>query len=166
MAVSLRAVVKNNLQATGYFLVNESKSAQGNTLFSLTKKVGGRPVTIHLELVNGGLWVNPPKYTFSSTVSHFDFTEQEQRWTRRKDIITNVVAALMKAEVWSFIQNKNFFTVNENCKSFQKQKDLKTRVLEEFKDCLDPKSRVKRDAAKMKELTEKASTLLKGVKKP
>ena len=161
MSVSLKAAVKNNLQATNYFIVRESTSANGNPEFVLTKKVSGRPVTLHLELSKGGLWINPPKYMFTSTVSHFDFIETETRWTRRKDIITNVVAALMKAEVWPFISNKKFFSVNENCKSFKKKEGLKSRVMEEFQDCLDPKLREKRDGDRIKEVEKRATEMLK-----
>lgn len=160
MALSLKSVVKNNLIATNYFHVRESTSERGNPVFILTRRTGGRPVTIHLEVVKGGLWVNPPKYTFTSTVSHFDFVEQEQRWTRRKDVIMNLVAALMKAEIWPFIQNKKFFSVNENCRSFKKKKGLKNRVMDEFHSTLDPKNRSKKDEAKMKELKEQADKLL------
>ena len=165
MSISMKAAVKNNLQATKYFFVRESTSETGNPVLILTKKVSGRPVTIHLEVTRSGLWINPPKYTFTSTISHFDFIEQELRWTRRKDIITNVVAALMKAEVWPFIENKKFFSVNENCASFKKRKGLRGRVMEEFHDCLDPKARDKRDAAKMKEIEKRATALLKGSSK-
>jgi hypothetical protein len=161
MSVSLKAAVKNNLQATKYFFVREETSEAGNPVLVLTRRISGRPVTLHLEVVKGGLWIKPPKYTFTSTVSHFDFIETETRWTRRKDIIVNVVAALMKAAVWPFISNKKFFTVNENCKSFGKKRGLKDRVTQEFHDALDPKAREMRDKAKMKELEKKASQLLK-----
>ena len=165
MSVSLKAAVKNNLQATGYFFVKEETSPAGTPLLVLTRKVSGRPVTIYLEVTKTGLWINPPKYTFTSTVSHFDFVEQETRWTRRKDIIVNVVAALMKASVWPFIQNKNFFSVNENCRSFTKKKGLRDRVTEEFQDALNPKAREKRDIAKKRELEKTASALLARGKK-
>ena len=161
MSVSLKAAVKNNLLATNYFIVRESTSANGNPELVLTKKVSGRPVTIHLEVIKGGLWINPPRYTFSSSVSHFDFAETEMRWTRRKDIILNVVAALMKASVWPFIENKKFFSVNEKCVSFKKKDGLKSRVMGEFQDCLNPKSREKRDVGRMKDVEKKATELLK-----
>jgi len=160
MALSLKAVVKNNLIATNYFHVKESMSEGGNPMFILTRRVSGRPVTIHLEVVKGGLWVNPPKYTFVSTISHFDFIEQETRWTRRKDIIMNVVAMLMKAEIWPFILNKKFFSVNKNCRAFQKKKGLRSRVMDEFHATLDPKKRVTRNPKQMAELRKKADQLL------
>jgi len=164
MTVSLKAAVLNNLNATRYFFVKESVNENGNPVLILTKMISGRPVTIHLEVVKGGLWINPPKYTFTATVSHFDFIERETRWTRRKDTIVNVVAALMKAEVWPFIENKKFFSVNESCKSFGKKKGLKDRVKEEFNDALNPKARERRDVAKRKALEKRATELLKGKK--
>jgi len=161
MSVSLKSAVKNNLLATRYFFVNETRGGNGNTVLVLTKKVSGRPVTIHLEVKEDGLWINPPKYTFTSTVSHFDFLEQETRWTRRKDIILRIVDSLMRAEVWPFIQNKKFFSVNENCASFSKKKGLKDRVTGEFQDCFGPRTRKKIDKEKTKELEKKATELIK-----
>jgi hypothetical protein len=61
MPVSLRAAVKNNLLATNYFFVRESTSENGNSVFILTKKVSGRPVSIHLEVIKGGVMDQSPE---------------------------------------------------------------------------------------------------------
>jgi hypothetical protein len=68
----------------------------------------------------------------------------------------------MKAAVWPFIQNKKFFSVNENCASFKKKEGLKNRVMEEFQDCLNPKIRERRDKETLKDLKKKADALLNG----
>lgn len=133
------SIIKNNLIVTGYFLLDYSRSVHGNKVISLSRKVGGRPVTINLEFIkNGGVWVNPAKYTFVSRTSHFDYNESEKRWSRRKDIILGLVRKLQQAEVWPFITNKNFFQVNENCSSFKKKKGLKNRVKDEMFVTLEP----------------------------
>ena len=156
------AVIKNNLMATKYFFVKESRSGAGNKTLVLTRRISGRPVTVNLEFTkDGGVWLNPATYTFSSTISHFDYKESEQRWTRRKDIILGLVAVLQKASVWPFISNKKFFAINENCKALRRKKALKARVSDEMFDALQPRRRAKRDKAALKKLKKQADALLK-----
>lgn len=162
MSTTLFTVVKNNLAVTRYFFLEESKSAAGNRVLVLTRKIAGRPVTVNLEFTrDGSVWLNPATYTFTSTISHFDYKDSEQRWTRRKDVILGLVKALQKASVWPFITNKKFFDVNENCKSLKKKKTLKGRVADEMFEVMNPRKRAKKDREKMARLKKQADAMLK-----
>lgn len=161
MSKSVFSVVKNNLSVTGYFLINEARSETGNRVLSLSRQINGEPVTIDLEFTkNGGVWINPAKYIFKSRISHFDYAESERRWTRRKNIMLDLVMKLQKADVWPFITNKKFFQVNENCSSFKKRKSLQNRVAEEMFSIMQPQKRDEKKA-KIRELKKKADKLLK-----
>lgn len=163
MSKSVFSIVKNNLSVTGYFLINESRSESGNRVLSLSREIKGAPVTIDLEFTrDGGVWINPAKYIYTSRISHFDYAEPERRWTRRKNIMLGLVMKLQKADIWPFITNKKFFQVNENCSSFKKHKSLKNRVSDEMFSALEPQKRDKRDKAEIQKFTKKADKMLKG----
>ncbi len=159
---SLYSVVKNNLMVTKLFFLSDSISESGNKVLVLTRKIGSKPVTVNLEFKSDGLYVIPPKYTFRSSVSHCDYLVEEQRWTRRKDTIFCLVKALKKATVWSFIKNKEFFKINENCKTFSKMKSLKNNVQKQIFDVLNDDSK-KKSRKEVKELDKQATQLLKKV---
>lgn len=87
----------------------------------LIKMVGKRPVSIYLRDHGDGFWIEPPRHEFRCTYSHFEFTEAEQRCTRRKDLLLRLVDYLQKTTMWDFIINKNFFTPNEHNKKMDKK---------------------------------------------
>lgn len=132
MARSLLEVVKNNLMVTGLFHVRERTGRSGYKELLLVRKAKGRPISLVLEFndVQNNLWIRPPRYEFSCRTSHFDYAEPETRWTRRKDIISAVVHALQKAEVWPFIANQHFFKLNRNFKF--KKADVRESVVEKY----------------------------------
>lgn len=161
MAKSLFSVVKNNLNVTGFFHLNEFVNEAGNKVLSLTREISGTPVTVHLEFDGDGVYINPARYTFVSRISHFDYTEEETRWTRRKSVMLGLVMKLQKAEVWPFISNKGFFKINENCRSLNKKR-LRGRVQDEMDAALQPQKRAKIDREKIGALKKEADKLLKG----
>lgn len=79
----------------------------------LIKMIGKRPVTIYLRNCENGYFIEPPKHVFHCTYSHFEFTETENRYTRRKDVLLRLVEHLQKTKMWNFILNKNFFVPNQ-----------------------------------------------------
>ena len=93
---------------------------QGTDLF-LIKMVGKRPVTIFLKNMGNGYFIEPPKHEFRCTYSHFEFTETERRFTRRKDILLRLVDHLQKTKMWDFILNKGFFAPNPSNSKMNKK---------------------------------------------
>jgi hypothetical protein len=90
-----------------------SVAKQGQDL-QLIKMIGKRPVTIFLRRELTGFVIEPPKYDFRSSNSHFEFTMLEKRCTRRKGILLGLVEHLQKTKMWDFVLNKDFFTPNQN----------------------------------------------------
>ena len=89
----------------------------------LIKMMAGKPVTIFLKEVEEGYWMEPPKHEYHCTYSHFDFSEEEQRFTRRKDLLLRLVPHLKDTGMWEFIVNKEgFFKVNPNNKKMSAKK--------------------------------------------
>ena len=165
MAKSVFSVVKNNLAVTKYFLLDESRSPTGNRVLTLTRQISGTPVTVDLEFTkDGGVWIRPARYTFTSRVSHFDYAEPETRWTRRKNVMLGLVKKLQLADVWPFISNKTFFTINENCTSFSKTKSLRHKAVREMSEAFQPQKRAKKDRATSKQLEKQATEMLKNGK--
>jgi len=162
---SLYAVVKNNLMVTKLFFITDSISAAGNKLLVLVRKIGPKPVTVNLEFKSDGLYIVPPDYVYKSAISHCDYVVEERRMTRRKDIIFGLVKALKRAAVWSFIENKDFFKLNENCTFLKKtskyyKKGLKSDIQDQIESVLVDDTR-KKSRKEIKELEKKATQLLK-----
>lgn len=89
----------------------------------LIKVLAGKPVTIFLKEVEEGYWMEPPKHEYRCTYSHFDFNEEEQRFTRRKDLLVRLIPHLKKTGLWEYIVNKDgFFKVNPNNKKMTAKK--------------------------------------------
>ena len=89
----------------------------------LIKIMGGKPIVIMLKDVGDGLWMEPPKHEYHCTYSHFDFAEDEQRFTRRKNLLAFLVPHLKKTGLWKFIVNKDgFFKVNPHNKKLSAKK--------------------------------------------
>jgi hypothetical protein len=91
----------------------------------LIKMINKRPVTIWLRYMNEGFFIEPPRHEFVCTYSHFEFSETENRYTRRKDILLSLVDHLQKTKVWNFILNKAFFVPNNY------NKKMKRKVVED-----------------------------------
>jgi hypothetical protein len=87
----------------------------------LIKMVGKRPVTVWLRDYGEGFFVEPSKYEFHCKNSHFEFTETENRFTRRKDVLIALVEHLQKTKMWDFILNKGFFTPNPHNAKMKKK---------------------------------------------
>ena len=92
------------------------------------KTIQGKPLTIALEITRDGLWIKPPRYIFHSSVSHFDFTEDEHRVTRLKQTLTRTIEVLKKTGVWKHILNKDFFKVNDLNKNMTKAQTEKVQT--------------------------------------
>ena len=108
----LEAIQKT--QRSGYFLVEELNTGG----YRLSRSIGGKPIAFILEQplghAMGGFWIKPPAYIFKSKISFFDFCEDENRWTRNKQIITALLKLLRCSGIWRYIENKTFFEVNKN----------------------------------------------------
>jgi hypothetical protein len=74
---------------------------KGKDLY-LIKMVAKRPVTIVLRDYGNGYFIEPPSQSFCCSYSHFEFTEPEQRFTRRKDILLHLVEHLQKTRIFLF----------------------------------------------------------------
>lgn len=81
----------------------------------LTKTVGGKPVTAVLIRRKD---TKPPKYTlrpvqypFRSYVSHFSYSEPENRSSRNKLAIFSVIKLLKEADVWEQVENAESYVV-------------------------------------------------------
>lgn len=109
-------VAVNNMIAERRFSV----ARKGKDVW-LIKMVGGRPVTVVLKYLDEGYWLEPPSHEYQCSYSHFDYTEPETRYTRRKTVIIQLVAQLKKTGLWKFIVNKNFFEPNKANKKIDKE---------------------------------------------
>jgi hypothetical protein len=100
--------------AVGQLIIDRkfSVARKGNNL-CLIKIVAKRPVVINLTYTEGGYWIEPPSREYRCTNSWYDYSEPENRFTRSKIVISQVVAQLRKSKVWDFILNKNFFEPNK-----------------------------------------------------
>jgi len=54
----------------------------------------------------------PPSYSFNGINSHFTYQQDEYRLFRNKTLITKIVIALQKTEVWELLSNQDFFKIN------------------------------------------------------
>jgi hypothetical protein len=90
-------------------------SRQGNGDIILTKMVAKRPVSVLLRAAEKrkGYWIEPPEREFTCTYSHFDYSQPEMRFVRRKTLMMHLVAQLRETNLWQFILNKGFVVVNE-----------------------------------------------------
>jgi len=99
---------------------------------TMTKKFGRQIVSFILEKHRDGLYtIVPNGYAFQSTVSHWDYVDEERRLSRNKNIITSFVRALKEVKMWDFITNKNFVQVN-----VKNKKSNKGKVDSELKDLI------------------------------
>jgi hypothetical protein len=116
-----------NLQMKGSWLTTGTDHQ-----ITMTKKFGHQIVSFILEKHRDGLYsIVPNGYAFQSTVSHWDYVDEERRLSRNKNIITSFVRALKEVKMWDFITNKNFVQVN-----VKNKKSNKGKVDSELKDLI------------------------------
>jgi len=116
-----------NLQMKGSWLTTGTDHQ-----ITMTKKFGRQIVSFILEKHRDGLYtIVPNGYAFQSTVSHWDYVDEERRLSRNKNIITSFVRALKEVKMWDFITNKNFVQVN-----VKNKKSNKGKVDSELKDLI------------------------------
>jgi hypothetical protein len=120
----------HELQMLSEFLVVRTSSG-----YRISKIINKKAVSLDLDLYGvDRFWIKPPAYIFKAKNSFFEFCEDENRWTRNKVIIENMVKSLKRTLVWELIENKNFFQVNENNKTLRssKRKDIAMSLLEKI----------------------------------
>ncbi len=96
----------------------------------LTKMIAKKPITFTLvrDVEQKGYVMLPCNYTFRSTISHFDYCEDESRFTRNKGVIKSFLRTLQDSFVWKYIANKDSFlkvnTLNRKSKKGEMRKQL------------------------------------------
>jgi len=117
--------VISQLEAEKHYKVRSTK----HKIF-LTKMITKKPVTFTLvrDIESKGYIMLPCNYTFRSRISHFDYCEDENRFTRNKGVIKSFLRSLQRSFVWNHITNKDsFLKVNSfNLKS--KKGDVKKQL--------------------------------------
>ena len=104
-----------------------------NKIF-LTKMIAKKPITFTLirDIESKGYVMMPCNYTFRSTVSHFDYGDDEQRYTRNKGVINSFLKTLKSSFIWNHIVNKDSFlkvnTFNLKSKKVNARKELKDMI--------------------------------------
>jgi hypothetical protein len=89
-------------------------SREGRDL-RLIKMVGKRPVSVFLKRMEGAsFWIENPAREDHCVNSFLDYANTPTRVTRNKDVIGLVVKHLKETSLWDFIENKDFFKVNEH----------------------------------------------------
>ena len=107
-----------NLQMKGSWLTTGTDHQ-----ITMTKKFGHQIVSFILEKHRDGLYtIVPNGYAFQSTVSHWDYVDEERRLSRSKHIITSFVRALKDVKMWDFITNQDFVRINDKNKKSNKGK--------------------------------------------
>jgi len=81
-----------------------------NKIF-ITKMIAKKPITFTLvrDVERNGYVMLPCNYTFRSSISHFDYNEDEQRYTRNKSVIKSFLRTLQSSFIWNYISNKDTF---------------------------------------------------------
>ena len=99
------------------------------------KIVDGKTVTAVLEKVADGFMLRPTKYAFKSLNSFLDFSEQEERVTRRYTTITVFIKRLKESGVWKHVINKGCIKVNPNNKRLllKATSDIRQRLFTEVR---------------------------------
>jgi hypothetical protein len=131
--MSTKAAVAG-LIGEGYFQV----AVKGEDIH-LFRAIGGKPITLVLErMPNGGFWMRSTKYTFRSTTSFLDFTEQEDRVTRRFTAIVPFLMHLQRCEVWKHIENRQgYIEVNDKNPRLKKAPTIKDRLVKRVGELTD-----------------------------
>ena len=108
------------LQKDGKWLVTGSNSEQ----IQIVKVFGGKKgtaVRVLLERTPSGYYtLNPVTYAFRSTVSHFDYAMEEERWIRNKNVFKSLVDTLKRVKMWDGIENKDLIQINPKNKKVDK----------------------------------------------
>jgi hypothetical protein len=80
--------------------------------YTFYSKYAKKPFSFGLVKNGSGYSITPPEYRFIGTISHFTFSEDENRQYRNKGVIKKIVKALFESHIWTMIKNKDFFTPN------------------------------------------------------
>jgi len=99
-------------------------SGQNGSQIRLTRAFNGTAVTVLLERTLSGYYtIEPVTYAFKSTISHFDYTTDEDRRIRNKNVIKSLIRTLIKVKIWDGIENKeSFIQINNKNKKSDKKK--------------------------------------------
>ena len=119
-----------SFQRDGHWLVSGTTPTQIQ-LSRIFGKKHGTAVSVLLERTPSGRYVlTPVTYSFKSTISHFDYFMEEERWIRNKNVFKSLVKVLKRVKMWDGIDNKDtFIQVNGENKKSNKHKvehELKT----------------------------------------
>lgn len=113
-------VKKNSLSGiVGQLLISRrfAVAKQGSDLL-LKKVMNRKPVFIRLQkLDNNKYLIVEPSREDRSVSAFFDYPNTPMRVTRNKDIITLLVKELKETGMWEYIENPEFFMINENNKT-------------------------------------------------
>jgi hypothetical protein len=104
----------HKLQMQGDWLIRYS-----NNEIKMSRQINQQICSVSLMKKNNNQYIILPiTYKFRSSVSHLDYTYDEDRWTRNKESLKSLINTLKQCEVWKFIMNKNFIQINQkNLKS-------------------------------------------------
>lgn len=108
--------------AIGQMIVNRKFTvARLGKDLSLIKLVGRRPVTVNLKYTGHGFWIENPERDDRCVNSFLDYSMTPKRVTRNKDLIRQLVQQLQETSLWEFVENKDFFKVNDHNKKSNKK---------------------------------------------
>jgi hypothetical protein len=65
--------------------------------------------------------IQKPTYQYFPRISHYDFKDNEQRWSRDKRTLFSIILDLRDCGLWEFVRNKDFIKVNDNNKYSDKK---------------------------------------------
>jgi len=88
---------------------------------TLVRMVGKRPVTINLKRTGKGFWIENPERDDRCVNSFFDYAITPKRATRNKDVLRHLVQQLQETSLWDYIENKDFFKINNHNKKVDKK---------------------------------------------
>ena len=103
------------------------------TSISLYKPFGKRVISADLIKENGGYRLIPFKYPYKNRSCYFNYTSEEERWTRDKSFLISLTNLLKRCDVWDLIIDKeNFIVVNKECAHLNGQESKVKKILKEI----------------------------------
>jgi len=104
-------------------------SANKVTLSKTLGKKKPKVISVAIEKERDGTFtVTPCVYKFSSTISHFTYSQDEMRWARNKGVFFSLIKSLKDVGMWDEVNNKDFIVINSDNRRLNKFK-----VKNEFK---------------------------------
>ena len=95
--------------------------------FLIHKTFGSKPVTVALKKVAGksGYEIWPVTYLFKNSLSFYDYSKKENRYTRNKTVIFSILKKLQKVGALNFINNRLKYLVVNKVKKLSVKKQGK-----------------------------------------